>query len=155
MVSTMGTASAADTFAIHGELNDLYPGFDGTLQARVVNTLDVPIRVQQVSAAPTAVDGAGCDRSMLIITSSDLALDLEPGEAALVPLHARMSADAPDACQNVVFGVDVPGTSLAEDRSAGSLAYTGNRTDVLVVAGLTILLVGTAFARRARSRHLP
>jgi hypothetical protein len=66
-----------DTFLIHGDVDGLSPGFDGILQAHGVNTLDVLIRVQRSAATPTAVDAAGCDLSLVHITSRDTALDLD------------------------------------------------------------------------------
>jgi hypothetical protein len=69
-------------------------------------------------------------------------------------MDAASAADTPDACQGAVFALRFRGTSLAQDRPTGSLAYTGSGTDVLVATGLTMVLVGTAVTRRARSRHL-
>jgi hypothetical protein len=150
MAAAMGTASAADTFLIHGDVDGLYPGFDGILQAQVVNTLDVSIHVHEVSATPTAVNAAGCGLSLVHITSRDTALDLSPGQTALVPLHVRMSATTPDACQGAMFELTFRGTSLAQDRPPSSLAFTGGRTTLLVVSGLTMFVIGCIFVRRTR-----
>jgi hypothetical protein len=154
MVSTMGTAGAADTFSIRGDVDGLYPGFDGTLDTQVTNTLDVPIRVMQVSGAPVRVDPAACDPTFVAVETTHTSVDLAPGQSGVVPLHITMSAAAPDACQGASFRIVFRGTSLAQDRQDGTLAFTGHRTDVVVICGLTLLFVGLVFVRRGRKEVL-
>jgi hypothetical protein len=154
MVPAIGTAGAADTFLVQGELDGVYPGFDGTLDAKVTNTLDVAIHVEEVSGAPTSTGVSGCDPSELTIATMTTSIDLVPGESATVPMRIRMAANAPDACQGVTFALAFAGTSLAQDRAPGSLAFTGTDVGILVLIGAGLLLVGVAFVRRARAGAL-
>jgi hypothetical protein len=154
-VSTAGTAGAADTFSVQGNLDGLYPGFDGTLPTQVVNTLDVAIHVERVSASAATSDVVGCDPSVLHLTAMDPALDLAPGETGVVPLRTRMSMAAPDACQGAAFTVVFRARALAQDRPPSALAFTGTSTAVLVAAGWLLLLFGIACLMRARRSVRP
>jgi hypothetical protein len=151
VLPAMGTAGAADTFLVQGELDGVYPGFDGQLDATVTNTLDVAIRVERVSGTPTATGASGCDPSALTVVTTTTALDLGPGESATVPMRVRMAASAPDECQGATFRLAFSGTSLAQDRTPGALAFTGTDLGSRVLVGAALLVVGVALARRARA----
>jgi hypothetical protein len=143
-------AGAADTFTISGEVDGLYPGFRGALDAHVTNTLDVPIHVDEVSGVVIGSDT--CAPSMLTITTAQTSLDLRPGESGTVPLTVSMRADAGGACQGASFTVQFHGSSLAEDRPPRSLAFTG--VDAMALAGLAVVLLVTGLGLvRTRNRR--
>jgi hypothetical protein len=146
---TAGTAGAADTFTITGEVDGLYPGFVGTLDTRVTNTLDVRILVDEVSGVVAGSDG--CDPSVLTITTAKTSLTLAPGESGTVPLEVRMRADAGDACQGATFGLRFTGSALAEDRPPRSLAFTGTDAAALAVVALVLVAMGVVLVRRTRA----
>jgi hypothetical protein len=153
--TTAGTASAADTFSIAGEVDGLYPGFDGVLNATVTNSLDVAIHVQRVDTTVTSVDATGCSAAFFGVDPATTSLDLAPGKSGVVPLTVHMDAAAPDACQGATFALTFQGTSSAQDRAANpsapiALAFTGTRTDVLAMTGITLLVIGILFVRRSR-----
>jgi hypothetical protein len=148
-----GTAGAADTFAVSGEIDDLYPGYEGVLDARVTNTLDVRIHVDEVSGVVTGSDG--CDPSALTITTAKTSLDLAPGETGTVPLEVTMRSDAGDACQGASFSVQFHGSSAAQDRPARALAFTGADATALVGVALVLLVAGVVLVRRAREQDTP
>jgi hypothetical protein len=155
VASAASTAGAVDTFAIQGELDGLYPGFSGVLNATVTNTLDVGIHVTRVDAAVAATNADGCAASSLSITPTMItSFDLAPGQSASVPLAAHMDAAAPDACQGATFALAFEATSLAQDRPPQALAFTGSNTDVLAITGLTMLMIGILFVRREPFRAI-
>jgi hypothetical protein len=153
---TPGTASAADTFRIEGEVDGIYPGFDGVLPALVTNSLDVNVHVTEVSASAASEDPA-CPDIHVALTTAHPNIDLSPGETTMVPLRIQMTLAAPDACQGVVFDIAFQGTSVADDRTTGALAFTGapTRADILAIVGVSLLALGILFVRRdqwARAR---
>jgi hypothetical protein len=160
-VLTAGAAGAADassttgdTFSITGDVDGVYPGFVGTLAARVTNTLDVSIQVRQVSGV--AIDSSGgCDPAMLSITTAKTSLRLAPGETGQVPLAVRMRADADDRCQGASFTVRFDGTSLAQDRPPRALAFTGTEVSGLLAAAAVLLAAGLVVVRRTRTEQSP
>lgn len=148
-VITAGTAGATDTFSISGEIDGLYPGWHGVLEAHVTNTLDVPIRVEQVSGV---VDGgsSGCTSSTITIIPTKTSLELAPGESGTVALDTAMRSDAGDECQGVSFPVRFTGTSLAQDRPPPSLAFTGG--NIATLLGLALVALGAGFALEIHRR---
>ena len=151
---TAGAAGAVDTFRITGEVDGLYPGYRGALDAHVTNPLDVPIRVTALSARATA-SGGGCDPSTLTIDGTLTSLELAPGATGIVPLQVAMSSDAGDACQGASFSVLFRGSSLAQDRPPPSLAFTGDDVAALMVVALVLVGAGFVLVRRARPRVTP
>jgi hypothetical protein len=153
-VVTAGAAGATDVFSISGEVEGLYPGFHGTIGAQVTNTLDVPIHVHEVSGVATD-SSAGCDPATLTIATAKTSLELAPGETGRVPLEVTMRADAGDACQGASFRLHFQGSSLAQDRDRGTLAFTGTDTATLMAAAVVVLAIGIALVRRTRTRSAP
>jgi hypothetical protein len=146
---TAGAAGAADRFTITGEVDGLYPGFLGTLDAQVTNSLVVPVRVDEVSGVVTR-SSRDCPAATLSITTAKTSLHLAPAETGRVPLAMSMRADAGDECQGATFTLRFSGTSLAQDRPPRSLAFTGAGTTSLVVLALVVLGIGFAFVRSTR-----
>lgn len=148
-------AGAADTFTVHGEVSGLYPGIATTLPARVVNPLDVTLRIVSLGAA-AAADSDACPEDYLVVADASPDVLVAPGASATVPLDVRLDRSAPDACQGAVFRLTFRGVAVGADGGAaaaptGSLPFTGTAPLAIAAVGLGMVAVGVTASRRARS----
>lgn len=110
------TPAQPQTFELRGDLAEVYPGFDGTLTVTLTNPHRFAIVVNSIEVAvgpPTgvAVGDGPCLASHLEV--DEFSGDREVGRlgTAIQGLDARMSSDAPDACQGASFPLSYSGTA--------------------------------------------
>jgi hypothetical protein len=167
LVHTQATSDQG-TFTVAGEVGDLYPGLEATLEAHVQNTQPFSIRVTSVTATPQDAN-AGCDASMLHVDPSSTILDLAPAASALVPLAVRMDQAAPDACQGASFPLAFSGTAIgisaekqgpvltpgagAAAQSSDGLAFTGIHVAGMVALAGALVAAGLVLWRMSCRRH--
>lgn len=117
IMSAGASQGAPETFTISGEVDELFPGFDGTLPAQVSNPFDQPIRV--MSLAGSVSDPApGCTGSELTVADAAPDFVVADGATMTVPLHVALARSAPAECQGVTFEITFVGTAVGSDGSA-------------------------------------
>jgi hypothetical protein len=105
--------SDAPSFVVRADLPPLWPGFQGTFQARVSSPTDAPtgVRVQAITAV-VADPTSSCSAENLSIppyawSPGSTAYTAQPGQTVSVPMKITMPDTGADqnACQGVAFPV--------------------------------------------------
>jgi|GEM_PF-5271836 len=130
---------------VGGELDGLYPGFTGVMQARVTNEYAETVRVTLLDT--TVLDAkSACPASMITVTKSATEFDVAAGATATTPITVHMDFAAPDECQGATW----PLHFTASLTSVAGLPDTGMNVRQLLAAGLALLALGGCIAVAAR-----
>lgn len=110
------TPAQPQTFGLSGDLAEVYPGFDGTLTVTLTNPHRFAIVVTTVEVAvgapiDTAAGDGPCLTAHLEVDEFSGAREVGRLGTATQGLDARMSPDAPDACQGASFPLTYSGTA--------------------------------------------
>jgi len=162
LVGANGPASAAPdpTFPVAGSVMGLTPGGSAPLVVSITNPFGVPIVVQHVGAVASDATPL-CTTDFLVIDDTRGELLIPSGATATATLVATLTPSAPNACQDAAFplsyeghAVDAP-TATTPHQASTAFAFTGTSAIPPVVAGLILLVVGTAIVTANRGRRAP
>ena len=144
---------AVEGFAITGQVDGLYPGADMTLDARVTNPYQFPIRVTSVGV--TVQDaGPACPAWVIEVRDSHAEVDIPPNATGTVPLSIRMDPTAPDACQGATWRLRFAGTALAPGESDLPSTNTIPFQDVFALVAIGCLIVAAGLLAGLRRRSM-
>ncbi len=159
LATTATAAGAAEPqFTLTVDYRGLYPGADVDVPVTVANRQSYPIVVR---TATTSVGDAGpaCTRANVTVTTFTGDVRVPAHGTAVVPLHFRMLASAPDTCQGATFPLSfraegAPASDGPTGGGSGGFAFTGagGATLVLAAAGAAALTCGGVVVARHRRR---
>src|SRR5437867_7163190 len=80
-----GAAAAAEQVVVTGEIDGLYPGLSGTMQASLTNQFSQPVRVTLLDTS--ALDAkADCPASLLTVSRSASEFEVAAGATVTTPV---------------------------------------------------------------------
>jgi len=142
--------AAPGRVVVGGEIDGLFPGFTGVMQARVTNEYAETVRVTLLDT--TVHDAkAACPASLVTVTKSTTEFDVAAGTTVTTPITVHMDFAAPDACQGATWPLHFTASLTSV---GGGLPNTGLDVGLLLAAGLVLLALGacTVLAvRRSRT----
>jgi hypothetical protein len=146
---SLAAPAAADSgqVTVQGEIDGLYPGFTGTMQATVSNGFDRPVRVTLLDTKVLDAKPS-CPAGMITVSPVTTEFEIASGAVATTPVTVHMDFAAPDACQGATWPLRFAASLVGAGGSG--LAGTGFDTGTMVIIGLALLALGGVAVRVAR-----
>jgi hypothetical protein len=106
-----GVGSAKKSFSIDGDVDELYPGTQTTLELSIKNSNNFPIIVNSITV-DVANASASCLASVLSVDDFDGALDVPKNGLAVTTVAVSLDPSASADCENATWPLSYTGTAV-------------------------------------------